>query len=74
MFLPFKKLIDYLMEGKIAKDRSDMYQMIILFSAALLFSHLAACAWCALGTLEEGWLSVKQDFMHDGYDPQFASY
>ena len=58
MFEPFKKLIDWLMEGQIAKKRSDMYQLIVLFSAALLFGHIAACAWTALGTSPDGWLTM----------------
>ena len=49
MFTPFKKLIDTLMEGTIAKKRSDVFQLVVLFSAALLFGHLMSCAWIALG-------------------------
>ena len=60
MFEPFKKLIDCCMEGTIAKKRSDMYQLIVLFSAAMLFGHISACAWIALGTTENGWLTVMQ--------------
>lgn len=75
MFTPFRKLIDCLMEGSIAKKRSDMYQLIVLFSAALLFGHIAACAWIAIGTTNQGWLRimVKND-LDNGGDPQFQNY
>lgn len=33
-----------------------MFQLIVLFSAALLFGHVAACFWIGFGTLENGWL------------------
>ena len=49
MFTPFQKLIDCCMTNTIAKKRSDMFQLIVLFSAALLFGHIAACAWVAVG-------------------------
>ena len=49
MFLPFKQLIDCLMSNTIAKKRSDMFQLIIIFSAAILFGHIAACLWMGIG-------------------------
>lgn len=56
MFTPFRKLIDWIMDGAIAKKRSDVFKLIVLFSAALLFGHIAACAWIALGIQPDGWL------------------
>jgi len=56
MFEPFKSLIDCIMTKSIAKARNDVYQLIVLFAAALLFGHLLACIWIAIGTLEGGWL------------------
>ena len=50
MFSPFQKLIDCLMTKTIKKKRSDMFQLIVLFSSALLFGHISACAWIAIGT------------------------
>ena len=58
MFTPFKKLIDWIMNGAIAKKRSDMFQLIVLFSAALLFGHIMACSWVALGTQPNGWITM----------------
>ena len=75
MFTPFKKLIDTLMEGTIAKKRSDVFQLIVLFSAALLFGHLMSCAWIALGAQEDGWLVALQTLPDDeGGDPNFKKY
>jgi len=50
MFEPFKKLINWIMYGSIAKKRSNVFQLIVLFFAFMLLSHIAACAWIALGT------------------------
>ena len=61
MFEPFKKLIDCLMTGSIAKKRSDMFQLIVLFSAALLFGHIMACSWIALGTQSDGWITQMKE-------------
>ena len=75
MFTPFKKLIDCLMEGTIAKKRSDMFQLIVLFSAALLFGHIMACSWIALGTQSDGWITMMQiSPLDDGGDAQFKEY
>ena len=75
MFTPFKKLIDCLMEGTIAKKRSDMFELIVLFSAALLFGHIMACSWIALGTQEDGWITKLQTYpLDDGGDAQFKDY
>ena len=75
MFTPFKKLIDCLMEGTIAKKRSDMFQLIVLFSAALLFGHIMACSWIALGTQADGWITKLQTYpLDDGGDAQFRVY
>ena len=73
MFLPFKTLIDYVMAKSIAKKRNDVFQLIVLFSAALLFGHVAACVWIAIGTMEDGWLMT---FMQQGDDglPEFQGY
>lgn len=57
MFTPFRKLIDCIMEGSIAKKRSDVFQLIVLFSSALLFGHIFACGWIAIGAQEDGWLT-----------------
>ena len=75
MFTPFKKLVDCIMEGAIAKKRSDMFQLIVLFSAALLFGHITACGWIAIGTGSDGWLTKLQTLdVNDGGDAQFAIY
>ena len=74
MFLPFKTLIDYLMSKSIAKKRNDAFQLIVLFSAALLFGHVAACTWIAIGTLEDGWLrKFIGDENNEGL-PEFQAY
>ena len=39
-----------------------MFKLIVLFSAALLFGHIAACAWVGLGTSKDGWLTVMQTY------------
>ena len=63
------------MEGTIAKKRSDVFQLIVLFSAALLFGHLMSCAWIALGAQEDGWLVALQTLPDDeGGDPNFKKY
>ena len=63
------------MEGAIAKKRSDMFQLIVLFSAALLFGHITACGWIAIGTGSDGWLTKLQTLdVDDGGDAQFAIY
>lgn len=69
MFLPFKALIDCLMTHTIAKKRQDVFQIIVLFSASLLFGHLAACLWIAIGARPEGWLTT---FMSE--DENFIPY
>ena len=72
MFTPFSKLLDCLMAGKIAKKRIDAFQLIVLFSSALLLGHIAACAWIALGSLDDGWLTVMKTYpLDDGGNPQF---
>ena len=58
MFIPFKRLIDCLMEGKIQRKRSDMLKLIVLFVSILLFGHLMACSWIALGAREDGWITM----------------
>ena len=68
MFHPFKTFIDCLMVGSIEKKRSDMYQLSVLFSAALLFGHIMACAWIAIGARETGWLAQLQMHVDDGGD------
>ena len=57
MFDPILLLINCLMKGATEKKRSDMFQIIVLFSAALLFGHIMACIWIAIGTRETGWLT-----------------
>ena len=56
------------MSGSIEKKRSDMYQLLILFSAALLFGHIMACAWIAIGAREMGWLTQLQMPIDHGGD------
>ena len=52
-----------------------MFQLIVLFSAALLFGHITACAWIALGTGENGWLTNMATLpLDDGGDAMFAIY
>lgn len=75
MFTPIKNLIDCCMEGTIAKKRNDMFQLIVLFSAALLFGHIMACCWIALGTQKDGWITMLKELPDDdGGDPQFKVY
>ena len=75
MFTPFRKLIDCLMEGSIAKKRSDMFQLIVLFSSALLFGHIFACGWIAIGSRADGWLTKMQTLpLNEGGDENFANY
>ena len=68
MFDPIRLLIECVMKGTTEKKRSDMFQIIVLFSAALLFGHIMACIWIAIGTREEGWLTKLQMPMDDGGD------
>ena len=63
MFMPVKYLVDCVMTNSIAKKRNDVFQLIILFSTALFFGHVAACGWIAMGTMQDGWLL---DFMNGG--------
>ena len=52
-----------------------MIQLFIVFSAALLFGHIAACLWIALGTMDDGWLTMLQTLPDDdGGDPEFKKY
>lgn len=75
MFTPFRKLIDCLMDGAIAKKRSDVFQLIVLFSSALLFGHIFACGWIAIGAQEDGWLTKMQTLpLDEGGDENFANY
>jgi len=75
MFEPFEKLINCCCASKKAKQKSDNYQLIIVFSAALLFGHIAACLWIALGTKEDGWLTKLQNVpLDDGGDENFSKY
>lgn len=70
MFSPVEKLINCCCASKKAKQRDDLYQLIIVFSAALLFGHIAACAFIALGTAEDGWLNQLKNLPDDdGGDP-----
>ena len=68
MFDPVERLLNFLMKGTTEKKRSDMFQIIVLFSAALLFGHIMACIWIAIGTREDGWLTKLQMPMDDGGD------
>ena len=75
MFDPFNKLINCCCASKKAKQRDDLYQLIIVFSAALLFGHIAACMWIALGTADNGWLTQLKTYdLDDGGDPNFNLY
>ena len=58
MFTPFKRLIDCLMSGSIARKRSDMFKMIVLMTAVGIFGHIMACCWIALGMQEDGWITM----------------
>ena len=41
----------------------------------MLLSHLAACAWIAIGTWEDGWLTKKiNNDMENGGDENFRGY
>ena len=48
-----------------------MFQLIVLFSAALLFGHVAACCWIGIGTFEDGWL---RSFTGPDGDVNFQEY
>ena len=83
MFLPFKRLIDCIMDGKIARKRNEMHELMVLIFSTLLFGHMCTCAWIALGTREEGWITILQaessgDLQFQIYGPWqiyvFASY
>jgi len=50
MFKPFKMLVNLLMDKSIAKKRSNMNLLSMLFILAMIVAHIAACAWIALGT------------------------
>jgi len=56
MFTPIMTLLDCVMSDSIARKRSDIFQLIVLFTTSLLFGHIAACIWIAIGTNEGGWL------------------
>eukprot|EP00354_Favella_ehrenbergii_P009290 CAMPEP_0170476398 /NCGR_PEP_ID=MMETSP0123-20130129/17809_1 /TAXON_ID=182087 /ORGANISM="Favella ehrenbergii, Strain Fehren 1" /LENGTH=218 /DNA_ID=CAMNT_0010747389 /DNA_START=967 /DNA_END=1623 /DNA_ORIENTATION=- len=63
------------MTKSIAKKRNDVFQLIVLFTTALLFGHVAACAWIALGSAEGGWmLTFKNSPVDEGGDEMFAQY
>ena len=68
MFDPILLPINCLMKGSTEKKRSDMFQIIVLFTAALLFGHILACIWIAIGTREDGWLTKLQMHVDDGGD------
>ena len=75
MFGPIKLLIDWLYKGKKDAIRRDRFQLVVLFTSALLLGHLCACAWISLGTRENGWLTQLQTLPEDdGGDAQFAIY
>jgi len=75
MFQPVKYLVDCIMTKSIAKKRNDVFQLIVLFTTALLFGHVAACAWIALGSAEGGWmLTFKNSPVDEGGDEMFAQY
>lgn len=75
MFEPFEKMINCCCASKKAKQRGDMHQLIVVFSASLLFGHIASCLWIAIGTSENGWLTLLQTAsLDDGGDPQFKEY
>lgn len=57
MFTPFRRLINYCMTDSIEQKRSNLFQLILLFAAVLLFGHLSACLWIYLGDLPDGWLT-----------------
>ena len=65
MFAPFSMLINLLMEKSIAKKRSNIYMLIMLFSTAFIVAHLGACTWIALGVQEEGWITKLQTLPTD---------
>ena len=69
MFTPIMTLLDCIMVNSIARKRSDTFQLIVLFTATLLFGHFAACFWISLGTSDNGWLSQLQLT-----DTNFATY
>ncbi len=69
MFNPVMDVLNCTMTHSIARKRSDMFQLIVLFSTSLLFGHIAACIWIALGTSEDGWLTTLQ-----ANDENFAEY
>ena len=68
MFDPILLFLNWVMKGATEKKRSDMFQIIVLFSAALLFGHILACTWIAIGTREDGWLTKLQMHVDDGGD------
>ena len=68
MFEPFELMINCCCASKKAKQRGDTLQLIVVFSAALLFGHIVACLWIAIGTSDNGWLNVLQA---EGGDDQF---
>jgi len=46
------------MDKSVAKKKSNMYLMCMLFIIAMLLAHLAACAWISLGIYRHGgWIS-----------------
>ena len=69
MFNPVMDILNITMTNSIARKRNDMFQLIVLFSTSLLFGHLAACMWIALGVSHDGWLTILQEI-----DVNFAAY
>ena len=72
MFQPFKRLIDCIMEGKIARKRSDVLHIIVLVLSTLLFGHICTCGWIALGTRDDGWITMLRK--ESSGDEQFQTY
>ena len=57
MFSPIMTLLDWVMSDQIARKRSDVFQLIVLFATSMLFGHIAACIYIAIGTSDDGWLT-----------------
>lgn len=68
MFDPIRLLLNCVLKGATEKKRSDMFQIFVLFIAALLFGHIMACCWIAIGTRENGWLTKLQMPVDEGGD------
>ena len=69
IFQPFYLLIEWSMQNVIAKKRQDVFQLVILFTSAILMAHIMACCWIYLGSLgeelpggseDQGWLRKFQ--------------